>query len=1339
MSALPQPPFSDRRPARRAPLLHFTRRLWKTVLAWLAGVLSLLSIILVVAAFLLLRSDKVHRYLLQAAQQKAGQALGSEVKFRDFSFSWHGLGPSVDLYGVVVHGAPPYINPPLLEADSLRVQVTISSFLHRSWYVNELRIKHPVVRILADRQGRTNLPRAQTSENSQSSTSVFDLGIRHLLLEQGEVYYNDAKSDLAADVHDLSFQSSFDQAQTRYSGTLSYRNGHVQWQNANPMIHNLDARFAATPNEFTLESATLATQSSRFSLSGTAHNYSQPIIHATYDALLDSGEFRRALKNPSMPAGAIQMSGVLDYKSDPGRPFLATTTTAGEIHSARLAVPFKQTTANILGLRASYALANGNVSITGIRAGLLGGKATGTVTMRDLVGATRSNLAMQLNGLSIAELQKLLEPDSSNRAAVRGSLSAKADARWGKSMADLIARADVTVRGGLQPAHGGPETPVNGLIHANYVASTGTVSFAQSYVRTPQTSLSLDGTVSKQSSLQVRVDSHELNELETLAAAFQATGSKPMDLHGQATLTATVSGSASSPQIQGQLTATNLKVRGTAWRLLRTQISANPNAVHLDGGELIPATRGRINFRLGSALHQWAFTDSSAFQVRLTASQLNAAELAKAAGVTTPISGTLSADVQGSGTQLSPMGHGKIDLVSARIGDEPIRTANLSFDGNGTSVNAKLRADLAAGSATADVRYQPRQQAYQASLRAVGIKLEQLETVKARNIQLTGALDVTADGRGTLQDPALNALVEIPRLQIRDQVINGLKLDADVANHVAKLNLASDVFGTHAAGHGTIQLTGDYVADIAFDTTKIALQPLVAMYAPSQASNLGGQTELHATLRGPLNKQTSVEAHLVVPNLTVNYKDAVKLAAAAPIRADYVNGAIDIKRSVIRGTGTELTFQAHVPAAKDLPVSLLLQGTIDLRLAEMLSPDMTGTGQLRFDIDSFGARSDPNFQGQIRVINAGFTQAGVPLGLRNGNGVLTLTRNRLDITQFQANVGGGTVTARGGVVYRPNLYFDLAMKADEVRVLYQQSIRTTLSSNLALTGQYDSALLRGQVNVEQLSFTSNFDLMDMAAEFGGGAATPPPTGGFSENVRLQVAIQTPGGLDLSSRKLSVAGSANLQVRGSAAQPVILGRINLSDGELIFSGNRYLVQGGTIDFRNPSRTEPVVDISANTTIQQYEIQMHFWGPADHLHTNYSSDPALPPADVINLIAFGKTSEAAAANPTPPGALGAESLVASQVSSQVSSRIEKMAGISQLSVDPVLGSSEQSPGARIAVQQRVTSKIFVTFATDVTSTQQQAIKVEYQLNRKASLTIVRNQNGGLSFETSFRKGW
>jgi len=89
--------------------------------------------------------------------------------------------------------------------------------------------------------------------------------------------------------------------------------------------------------------------------------------------------------------------------------------------------------------------------------------------------------------------------------------------------------------------------------------------------------------------------------------------------------------------------------------------------------------------------------------------------------------------------------------------------------------------------------------------------------------------------------------------------------------------------------------------------------------------------------------------------------------------------------------------------------------------------------------------------------------------------------------------------------------------------------------------------------------------------------------------------------------------------------------------------------------------------------------------------------------------------------------------------VSGTLEKLAGISHLSVDPVLGSSQQSPGARVAVQQRVTSKIFVTFATDVTSTQRQVIKFEYQMSPRTSLNAVRDQNGGFSFETRFRKRW
>ena len=613
-----------------------------------------------------------------------------------------------------------------------------------------------------------------------------------------------------------------------------------------------------------------------------------------------------------------------------------------------------------------------------------------------------------------------------------------------------------------------------------------------------------------------------------------------------------------------------LKCEAASGSYLRANISASPSQVRVDNGELDSATRGKVTFKLVTALQQWAFTKTSQFQLQFAASQMNAADLTKAAGSTAPVDGTISADIAANGSQLAPVGHGTITLASARIAGEPVKNVELQFHGTGNQVNANLKVDLPAGSANATLQYEPASQAYVAELHAPGIKLDQLETVKARNLQLQGVLDVNANGRGTVQNPQMQAVIEVPQLQVRDQVIKGLKLQTNVANQVANFTLDSDVINTHAGGHGTIQLTGDYVADLSLDTQAIPLAPLFALYAPSQAENMTGQTEVHATLRGPLKDKTRVEAHLVIPQLAVNYKNTIQMAAVAPIRADYANGILNLQRSTIRGTGTEVVFEANVPMANDAPTSMLVQGSVDLRLAQLISPDITSGGELKFDIDSKGRRSDQNVQGQIRIVNASFATAGAPLGLQNGNGVLTLTRGRLDVTQFQGNVGGGVVTASGGVVYRPQLQFDLAMAAKGVRVLYDQSVRTTLQSNLALTGNYDNALLSGEVGIDQLSFTSDFDISDLMGQFAGDI-TPPPGQGFSQNLNLNVGIETPGGLNLTSRTLSVAGSANLHLRGTAAQPVLLGRLNLSGGDLIFSGNRYKLQGGTVDFTNTSRT------------------------------------------------------------------------------------------------------------------------------------------------------------------------
>jgi translocation and assembly module TamB len=1340
LSAFSQPPLPPSKDLRQKQGSIGAKL--KRVIGWTVAALLVIVLILTVGIAVLLRNNVAHQKILQFAERQATESLGARVQVQNFAI--HPSNLSLDIYGITLHGPSPYSDPPLLQVEHIQLGVRIVSILHRKWYLNDIRVDHPVARVLVDKEGKDNLPK--TKSTGGKSTSVFDLAVRHVILNRGEIYYNNRKSVLNADLQDLSFQSSFDTGERRYSGNMAYRNGQIQFSNFNPMVHDLDAPFDATPTTFLLKNALLTSGLSKFMLNARVDDYSNPRVQANYDAVIDAGEFRRIMKNPTLPLGVIRAAGTMHYQSAPQREMLDMLTLDGNLSSRALQVQLPTFHGTISQIGARYSLANRNIEVRDMRARLLGGEFSGTLAMRDITGASRSQLHAGVRGLSLAELKRLMPSASLKQVALGGSVSAVADATWGKTFDDLAAHTDATIQASVAPAAtstaNAKPVPINGVIHANYAARTKQIALTDSYLRTPQTSLNLNGTVSNRSSLQVRLQSNELHELETFADVFRTPTpgqqSQPLGIYGAATFSGAVRGATNAPQITGQLAATNLRVRGSAIRLLRTNVDASPSDLRLQNGEVQPANRGRVNFNLRAGLRDWSFTDTSALEIALKASQLDVAELAKAAGSQAPVSGTLSADVAIRGSQLNPVGHGTINLTEAKLSNEPIQSLSLDFQGTGNELQGKLALHIPAGAAQGAFTYLPKQQGYDAQLRATGLRLDKVQTLKARNIQLTGVLNVNASGRGTLKDPQLTAKLEIPKLQVQNQTISEITLQGDVANHLAKIALDSQAINTSLHGRGTVQLTGDYYAEAKLDSQIIPLQPLVAIYAPSQAANLTGQTEIHGTLRGPLKKRSQVEAHLIIPTLQVNYKKTAQFGAASPIRIDYTNGAINLQRATIRGTDTNLQIQGMIPTNKAAPASLLLLGTVNLQLVQMFAPDITSSGEMRFNINSYGATTDPNVHGKIELVNTSFKTVEMPIGLQNGNGVLTLTKDRLEVTDFHGTVGGGAVTASGSVAYRPSLRFNVGLEGKGIRMLYPEGVRESLDTRLALTGSLDAAELSGQVNIGQLSFTPDFDLASFLGQFSTGTA-PAPAQGFTQNLQLNVAVRSTSGVNLVSRTLSLQATANLQVRGTAAQPVILGRVNLTSGDLIFMGNRYVLQGGTIDFVNRAQTLPVVNVAVDTTIQQYNIHLRLEGPVDHLRTNYASDPALPPSDIINLLAFGQTTEAAGANPLP-GNLGAQSLVASAVSNQVTSRLEKITGISHLSVSPTLGNTTSQQGyATVSVQERVTGNLFVTFSTDVAATQTQVIEVQYNLSPRVSVTTTRNQNGGFAFQTNIRRTW
>jgi hypothetical protein len=64
-----------------------------------------------------------------------------------------------------------------------------------------------------------------------------------------------------------------------------------------------------------------------------------------------------------------------------------------------------------------------------------------------------------------------------------------------------------------------------------------------------------------------------------------------------------------------------------------------------------------------------------------------------------------------------------------------------------------------------------------------------------------------------------------------------------------------------------------------------------------------------------------------------------------------------------------------------------------------------------------------------------------------------------------------------------------------------------------------------------------------------------------------------------------------------------------------------------------------------------------------------------------------------------------------------------------------SNSRNPSARIALQQRVTKNFLFTFSTDVTQPGSEAVQGDYQITKRWSVSVSREQRGGVSIDGRF----
>jgi translocation and assembly module TamB len=289
-----------------------------------------------------------------------------------------------------------------------------------------------------------------------------------------------------------------------------------------------------------------------------------------------------------------------------------------------------------------------------------------------------------------------------------------------------------------------------------------------------------------------------------------------------------------------------------------------------------------------------------------------------------------------------------------------------------------------------------------------------------------------------------------------------------------------------------------------------------------------------------------------------------------------------------------------------------------------------------------------------------------------------------------------------------------------------------------------SAVLSGNITVIRMGLNPQFDFATYLVKGMRGAPAQKIDSPLN-NLHMDVHVTSTPELQVQTSLARVSGNVDLHMRGTASRPVVLGRVNLLEGFIYFNATKYRMERGDLTFTNPVTIDPTLDVDLSARVRDYDITLGFHGPISRLTTSYRSDPPLSSSDILSLLALGRTSEETA-NPALMGTSqyqpavsesASTALLGQALNATVSSRVQRLFGVSRLKIDPNVGGPLNSGLARVTVEQQISNNLTLTYISNLNQSSQQIIQFEYNINKDVSVVGMRDQTGVLSFDVLLRK--
>ncbi|MGD9902475.1 MAG: translocation/assembly module TamB domain-containing protein [Vicinamibacterales bacterium] len=938
--------------------------------------------------------------------------------------------------------------------------------------------------------------------------------------------------------------------------------------------------------------------------------------------------------------------------------------------------------------------------------------------------------------------------------------------------------ADAVVAARRRAEEVGPFSPHNALApvaiagQVDYVFDGGEVRFAPSTFATAETFVAFDGRTAwgEASRLPFHVSSTNWQESHRFLTGIMTMVASPtaaVPLDGVGEFDGVMLGALGDPRVEGTFSGRAMRAWNVTWgevtgaAVIENSYAEVKNVVVRDG------IAGRMDIEGRFSLGYPRRDGGEEIDARIRTSEWPITDYRAAFELYDyPVFGVVGGEIHLYGKYEEPFGFGRITLDRGVAYDEPFASgvASLRFEGAGVRLDG-LEVQKA-GATITGAAYVGWDGAYSFNADGRRLAVDALDLTDFPGLPaITGFADFSAAGSGTFEEPRYDVKVSVFDLFVGDEGIG--QMTAQVTLRGLTVLYSFDVASPRLAASGTGQFGLTDVGEIEM-TTRISdtsLDPYARVFLPTlspyTAATGGGTIRVWGEVYTP----DGLHVEAAVDDLRVRLFD-YELQNRGTLRLGLDGQLVRVEQFVLTGDRTALDVSGQIDLARDV-VMLRANGDANLAVLQGFLPEVRGSGRAEVAAQIGGSTTAPTLSGNALVTDGRLRSFAFPHALEAINGILTFDAAAIRLDGLRARLADGTVQFGGrlGLQGLALSDYDVTIAGLDLRLRYPEGMRALVDATLALQGPVDAAVLSGSVLVRSAVYTPAFDGSNVFGGGGSGTAAPAVAGAVTGEpaggLRYDVRLIAPSTLRVENDLARLVASADLELRGTVDRPLVFGRADVERGEVTFEGRRYLISRGSLDFTNPERIQPFFDVEAETRVrvpspglaQNYRITLRVAGTTDRLQPEFTSDPPLPPADVLSLL-LGDTTPAGDAELTSlrsPNQREQDLLQAratraltGALSAEVGKVVQDTFGVDTFQITPLLVDPYQqavglnvNPSARVTIGKRISDRVYLTYTRSLSSTtRDELILLEYEQSDTLGWILSQNEDGTYALDVRKR---